>query len=401
MRFLRKIKYLRKKLGKKIRHKVNAFEIFVADVLYDRRNSRSVKILKSVLHTLSYLFLFIVKLRFALYKNGIFTRNHLGCPVIVVGNLTVGGTGKTPVVEKLAREFLAQGRKVAILSRGYKSKPEKKYKAFWRWLTHGKENPPKVVSDGKRVLLNSYISGDEPYMLARNLPGVIVIVDKDRVKAGRYAIKHFGVDTIILDDGFQYLPLAGHLNLLLVDTTNPFGNGNLLPCGILREPISHVNRAAYVLLTKSKGYGDDELIATIQNKCPAAKIICCRHRPIELVSFNGKSKLGIDCLRGKKIAVFSGIAMPEGFEKFLIENGAEIVFNRRFLDHHRFEKSEIEFILRASNNICADMIVTTEKDAVRIAPDIESVVPLYFLKIDIDILSGTDFLDEAIARVSK
>ena len=401
MRILRKVKYLRKKFGKKLRQKINSFEIFVADVLYDRRNSRSVRVLKAILHTLSYLFWLIVKIRFSLYKNGIFTRNHLGCPVIVVGNLTVGGTGKTPVVEKFAREFLAQGRKVAILSRGYKSKPEKKYKAFWRWMTHGKENPPKVVSDGKRVLLNSYIAGDEPYMLARNLPGAVVIVDKDRVKAGRYAIKHFGVDTIILDDGFQYLPLAGHLNLLLIDTTNPFGNGNLLPCGILREPISHVKRAAYVLLTKSKGYGDDQLVETVQKHYPDAKIICCRHRPIELVSFDGKSKLKIEALNGKKIAVFSGIAMPDGFEKFLTENGAEIVFNRRFLDHHRFENSEIEFILRVARTVGAEMIVTTEKDTVRIAPDIDSVVPLYFLKIDIDILSGTNFLNEAIARVSK
>lgn len=401
MRLVRQLRYVYHKLRKRIKQEINTFELFAADVLYDRHSSKSIKILKFILNALSHVFCGIVKLRFWLYQQGVFTRNHLGCPVIVVGNLTVGGTGKTPVVEKLAQGFQSCGRKVAILSRGYKSKPEKKYKAFWRWLTHAPEPPPKIVSDGTRVMLNSYIAGDEPYMLARNLPGVVVVVDKDRVKAGRYAIKHFGVDLIILDDGFQYLPLAGHINLLLIDTTNPFGNKNLLPCGILREPISHINRSSYVFLTKSTGIGEEKITEAIFQNKPNAKIIRCRHRPLHLQSFDRKCSLPIDTLNGKRIVVFSGIASPAGFEKFLTENNAEIIFNRRFLDHHRFTKNEVDFILKIAEARNADMIITTEKDAVRIAQDTQSKVPLYFLKIDIDILQGQDLFHEIIERIAK
>src|SRR5690606_22435665 len=119
----------------------------------------------------------------------------------------VGGTGKTPVVEKFARSLAERGRKVAILSRGYKSKPDPLWRRWWRKLTHGKPPPPKVVSDGRKVLLDSEEAGDEPFMLARNLPGVVVLVDKNRVKSGSYAVRKYGVDTLLLDDGFQYLPL--------------------------------------------------------------------------------------------------------------------------------------------------------------------------------------------------
>ena len=141
-----------------------------------------------------------VQLRTWLYRHRIMHDQPLGCLVVVVGNLTVGGTGKTPVVETFARALQQRGRRVAILSRGYKSKAPPFWKKWWFRLTHTAEPPPRVVSDGQRVLLDSEQAGDEPYMLARNLPGVIVVVDKNRVKAGAYAIKHFGCDTLILDD---------------------------------------------------------------------------------------------------------------------------------------------------------------------------------------------------------
>ncbi|PWU05918.1 MAG: tetraacyldisaccharide 4'-kinase, partial [Verrucomicrobia bacterium] len=233
-----------------VKEKLDKLEHFGADVISDRKKGVGIGLLTSFLAGLSYIFSGVTQLRFFLYKKRILKSRSLGCLVVVVGNLTVGGTGKTPVVEKFARNLTARGRKVAILSRGYKSKSEPMYKRFFRWLTHSNPTPPKVVSDGKNVLLDSEVSGDEPFMLAHNLPGVIVLVDKDRVKAGRYAIEKFGVDTLILDDGFQYLRLKGRLNLLLIDKTNPFGNGHLLPRGNLREPIKHLRRASYVFLTK-------------------------------------------------------------------------------------------------------------------------------------------------------
>ena len=186
---------------------------------------------------------------------------------------------KTPVVETFARALRDRGRKVAILSRGYKSRPARFWWKWWYALSHTQEPPPRVVSDGERVLLDSEEAGDEPYMLARNLPGVVVLVDKNRVKSGTYAIKRFGCDTLVLDDGFQYLHLKGSLNLLLVDKTNPFGNGRLLPRGILREPIKHLRRANYVFLTKSNGQRDAELEALIAAHNPDADIIECAHRP--------------------------------------------------------------------------------------------------------------------------
>ena len=207
-----------------------------------------------------------------------------------MGNLTVGGTGKTPVVEKLARALRDRGRKVAILSRGYKSKPTRFWRKWWYALSHTEEPPPRVVSDGQRVLLDSEEAGDEPYMLALNLPGVVVLVDKNRVKSGTYAIKRFGCDTLVLDDGFQYLPLKGRLNLLLVDKTNPFGNGRLLPRGILREPVKHLRRANYVFLTKSNGRRDAELEGLIARYNPKADIIECAHRPQYLQPGAGRGR---------------------------------------------------------------------------------------------------------------
>ena len=253
-----------------LKQKFTDFEQFAIDVVYGRRDDLPAVIFAGFLQALSYLFTGIVKLRWLLYRNRVLHDQHLGCLVVVVGNLTVGGTGKTPVVEKFARALRDQGRRVAILSRGYKSKAPPMWKKWWYWLSHTAEPPPRIVSNGEEVLLDSEQAGDEPYMLARNLPGVMVLVDKNRVKAGAFAIKQFGCDTLILDDGFQYLPLKGRLNLLLVDKTNPFGNGFLLPRGILREPISHLKRASYVFLTKSNGERDVELEDLIQQHNPGA-----------------------------------------------------------------------------------------------------------------------------------
>ncbi|MDR2432525.1 MAG: tetraacyldisaccharide 4'-kinase [Puniceicoccales bacterium] len=377
---------------------MNHVEIFATDVLYDRKKSLGITCVALILLPLSFLFTLIVKLRHLLYAKRIFTSDVLGCPVIVVGNLTVGGTGKTPVVEKIARELHERGRKVAILSRGYKSKSEPKWRTFVRWMTHRDEPPPKVVSNGKSVLLDSEVAGDEPFMLAKNLPGVAVIVDKDRVKAGHYAINKFGVDIIILDDGFQYFPLRGHVNLLLIDKTNPFGNKYLLPRGILREPISQIKRASYVLLTKSNNVFNDSIMDMIKLYNPNAKIIECAHFSRSLSTIHDSEVKPINVIEGEKIMVFSGIASPDGFESFLLQNGAEIVYKKRFVDHHRFSKNELENIFNIACTREARLAITTEKDAVRIPKDFAFPIPSYFLKMDIEIVSGEEIFEEAISK---
>ena len=186
-----------------LKRQFTALELFTVDVIYGRRAGLAPALYGGFLQGLSWLFNGVAQARWWLYRHRILHDQPLGCLVVVVGNLTVGGTGKTPVVEKFARALRDRGRRVAILSRGYKSKAPPLWRKAWFALTHTEPPPPRVVSDGEHVLLDSEQAGDEPYMLARNLPGVIVLVDKDRVKAGEYAIKRFGCDTLVLDDGFQ------------------------------------------------------------------------------------------------------------------------------------------------------------------------------------------------------
>jgi tetraacyldisaccharide 4'-kinase len=387
-----------------LQKKLNALELYTIDVILGRRADTGAAVYGAFLQALSWLFNAIVQARLWLYGHRILHDQPLGCLVVVVGNLTVGGTGKTPVVEKFARALHDRGRKVAILSRGYKSKAPPFWKKWWYGMTHTEEPPPRIVSDGERVLLDSEQAGDEPFMLARNLPGVIVLVDKNRVKAGAYAIKRFGCDTLVLDDGFQYLPLKGRLNLLLVDKTNPFGNGHLLPRGILREPVKHLKRASYVFLTKSNGQRDLELEALIAKHNPGADIIECAHRPQYLQRFGVAAEAPgarepLAYLKGKRVAAFSGIATPESFEKFLRDLGAKLVARERFLDHYRYTDEDFEALFDLAKREGADCLVTTEKDAVRIPENRAWPLPLFYLRLEIDIIRGAADFDEAVGRI--
>jgi len=387
-----------------LKKKFQAFELYTVDVVLGRRADTGATVYGALLQVLSWLFNGVVQLRLWLYRHRILHDQPLGCLVVVVGNLTVGGTGKTPVVEKFARALRDRGRKVAILSRGYKSKAPPFWKKWWYWLSHTEEPPPRIVSDGQSVLLDSEQAGDEPYMLARNLPGVVVLVDKNRVKAGAYAIKRFGCDTLILDDGFQYLPLKGRLNLLLVDKTNPFGNGHLLPRGILREPVKHLRRANYVFLTKSNGRRDPEVEAQIARHNPGADIIECAHRPKYLQRCGGApntagERVPLEWLKGRRIVAFSGIATPESFEKFLRDLGALVMARERFLDHYRYAPEDLAALFALALREGAECLVTTEKDAVRVPSPETGPVPIYYLRLEIEIIRGAADFDEAVGRI--
>jgi len=375
------------------------FEGFVEGVIYDRDLSVSARLFGLFLHPFSYLFSAIVRLRLFLYSNRfVFRDKPLDCLILVVGNLTVGGTGKTPVVERFTKELLAKGKKVAILSRGYKSKEEPK-PSFWTRFGKKDESPPKIVSDGERVLLDSEEAGDEPFMLATNLPGAIVLADKDRVKAGRFAIDNFQADALILDDGFQYLPLKGTLNLLLVDQTNPFGNRCLLPRGILREPVRHLSRASYVFLTKSEVEPELELLQTIRKYNKKAEIIRCVHKPKFFKEINGEQIKPLDLLREAYVGVFCGIASPRGFEQLILRMSGEMRFRRRFLDHYRYEVEELDRLFLQAKNAGADIMVTTEKDAVRIPLGYKPIIPLYYVRMEIEIIEGFEDFEEAVAGI--
>ena len=353
----------------------------------DQGQPKSIRFFLGILNFFSKGYTLVVKIRAWLYDNAFLPQFPLGCQVISVGNVTAGGTGKTPVVEILARTLTEEGRKVAILSRGYRSKKKS--------VT---ETLPRVVSDGHRVLLDSEMGGDEPYMLARTLPGVVVLVDKDRVKSGRYAIKKFGCNVLVLDDGFQYRRLKHTHEIVLVDSTNPFSNGHLLPRGTLREPAAHIRRADFIFITKSNG--DTEILrAKIKKLNPNAEITECRHSPKYFKNAYSTDEIQLEALQGKKIVALSGIASPQSFENSIMKMGATILARERFSDHYRYRPQEIIDIINNADELGADYILTTEKDAVRL-PHLENPkVPVYYMRMEIEILDGYENFRECVKRI--
>lgn len=376
-------------------------EQYFLEVIAGRRRRWLDRRLTDLLFVSSRFYRMAVQFRLWMYDKRVIRNHALGCLVVSIGNLSCGGTGKTPVVEVFARTLSSQGRRVAILSRGYRSKKRTFREKLAHIFRHRRiETPPKVVSDGRNLLLNSEYAGDEPYMLASNLHDVAVVVDKDRVKSGIYAIDHFQSDVIILDDGFQYLMMKPHINIVLVDATDPFGNGHVLPRGILREPIKNIRRADYIFLTKSDGsHRLSHLKRFIRRHTRRAEIIECCHKPRYLVGFAAGEILPLDTLRSARVAALSAIARPDSFERFLEDFGAELVFKDHFADHHRYTQQEIIDFVNQAKAAGAEMIVTTEKDAVRIPRIDRCDVPIYFLRIEIDILSGKESFDQCISRI--
>ena len=325
-------------MRERLRVWTEAVETFFTEVVVEERPGAGPTLARAGLYVLSKVWLLVVvKARRFLYNVRIFRDSTLGVQVIAIGNLTVGGTGKTPVVEKFARELRDQGRNVAILSRGYRSKPTPFHEVLLNKILFREDTtPPRVVSDGKSLLLDSDMAGDEPYMLASNLKDVVVLVDKDRVKSGRYAIEKFGCDTLLLDDGFQYWKLRGRRqDIVLVDRQQPFGTERLVPRGTLREPPSHLARANTIFITKSDGK-TEELRRRIAQYNPTAGIIECIHHPLYLEDVFTGQRADLAVLKGRKVGSLSGIAQPESFEGSLVSLGGELVYSKRFADHHRF-----------------------------------------------------------------
>lgn len=384
-----------------MRRWLESLEQFAIDVILGRAHGLRAALLRGFLYLLSLIYMRIVQLRLFLYRKRVFRERALGCLVISIGNLTVGGTGKTPIVEKFARALQAGGRRVAILSRGYKSvaKPTKR---SWLDRLRGKEpDPPRVVSDGKSLLLDSLTAGDEPYMLASNLDDVVVLVDKDRVKSGLFAIREMKADTLLLDDGLQYLHLKHRLDIVLIDRQAPFGNEFLLPRGTLREPPRNLRRASYIFITKATGEPNDELIARIRKYNRTAEIIECAHQPLYLQDVYTGEQLPLDRLMNIYIGSFCGIAAPESFEEGLRKLGAKIELAKHFTDHHRYSEAELQSFINRCVRRDVDMIVTTEKDAVRFPRLTKPEVPIYFLRVEILILSGHETWEDCVARICQ
>jgi tetraacyldisaccharide 4'-kinase len=322
-----------------------------------------------------------IKTRSKFYNWGIKRSEELPCTVISVGNITVGGTGKTPVTQLLAREFKERGLKVAILNRGYKA---------------DYEDEIGLVSDGEKIFMTPEEAGDEAFMMAQSLPEVPVIIGSDRVITGRYAYENFDTDILLLDDGFQHWPLARDIDVVVVDATNPFANGRLIPRGTLREPLSSLGRADIFFLTKvdqvSRGKIND-ICAKLNDHNPMALIFETAHRPTYLRTLGEKIDLDSELdLTDKRVMAVSGIGNPQSFEQTLRDLGADLVDQFRFQDHHKYQDEEVIDIFSKAVEQNVELIVTTEKDAVSMSPELVDkikgqAIDFKVLGITVDVLT--------------
>jgi tetraacyldisaccharide 4'-kinase len=275
-------------------------------------------------------------IRILILFNRLITRK-LNAKVVSVGNITLGGTGKTSLVEFIAECLKLRNHKVAILSRGYKGR--------------GVKAP-----------------ADEPFMLQMNLKDVPVIVNADRIKGGSRAINDFSADTLILDDGFQQWKIKKDLEIVTIDATNPFGNKHMIPRGILREPLSSLKRADMFVLTKTNLQSDTKDLKNILSRInPSAEIFESMHKPIGFYSINKRQELlNLDRLKDKTATLFCGIADPDSFERLITESGIKIGLSFKFPDHYNYTQRDLGDISQRSKDKGIDMIITTEKDAARL-----------------------------------
>jgi tetraacyldisaccharide 4'-kinase len=319
---------------------------------------------------LSCFYYLAIRFRSLAYRCGLLRAKKLSCPVISVGNITAGGTGKTPLVEAIARWLRDRGVKVAIVSRGYAA-----------------EKTGKGVSD-------------EFLLLRENLPDVPHITGANRWEAGKQAIERHSAECLVLDDGFQHLALSRDLDLVVIDTTNPFGYGYLLPRGLLREPVSGIGRADLLLLSRrelcppQRLQGLKEVLARLN---PDAQVVEMEHEITELRRFDGGEGLAPEWLQGRKVYAFCGIGNPPAFELGLKRLGASLVGSCAFPDHHRYREPEIEELILAARDFGAEALVTTQKDRVKIGR-YSGGVPLLTAVVRAKLTEGREVLE---ARLQK
>ena len=349
-----------------------------------------------ILYLLSHVYSVLVNLKLDCYKFGIIQSKKLDCFVISLGNITVGGTGKTPTAQHLAKYIRDLGYRVVILNRGYRAK----------W-----QGEVGLVSDGKHIYMEADQAGDEAYMLAKHLPEVPVLIGPDRSKTGQYAVEHFGAEVAILDDGFQHWKLKRDVDVVLIDSVNLFGNGYVLPRGTLREPITHLERADVCLMTKvDQGlpgfnkYIRDQIAKYGSNPIVVESI----HHPqscIELCDWKrniADEGMPISTIKGKKVVALSAIGNPTSFEQTVCSTGAEIIESFRYPDHHEYTQEEMVDAMEQAVRQGAEAIVTTEKDAVKLPMEFlaavpeERAIPVYILTVEVVLQDGKNEFEQLL-----
>jgi tetraacyldisaccharide 4'-kinase len=334
--------------------------------IMNNRGNPPIPSLASLLYGISIFYGAAQRLRATCYRHQVFPSRELPCKVISIGNLTVGGTGKTPMSIHVAGEIKRAGFKVVIVSRGYKG---------------GAEKNGGIVSDGRTLYMDAELAGDEPYMIACRLKGVPVVVGKNRFAAGTLAISKYQPDVIVLDDAFQHLKLKRDIDLVLLDFMHPFGNSHLLPRGILREPVSSLARSTACILTRYRTGADEapmSSIAGMQMFVPGIPVFASSHVPYWYVVPRGEhnsfevvsdvfSTKDFEQMKQRKVFCFSGIARNDDFRQTAKNLGFKVTGFLEFSDHHRYTQKDLATILGCAENTGADRLITTEKDHARIA----------------------------------
>lgn len=356
----------------------------------DDGNTSGYGSVKIIARILSFFYLGVINFRNWLYDHKIFKEDRLACPVISVGNITVGGTGKTPCVIMLARMLQKNGFQPAVISRGYGGSSVSRY---------------NVVSDGDKILLDSATAGDEPLLMAHALKGIPVITGAKRIIPGRAAIDKFGANVLICDDAMQHRQIFRDINLVLMDGKSLQGKNYILPRGRFREPLQEIRRADAILMTRfEEGTKTDEkirmLIAT--EKIPVFRSI---HQPQDIIRGDYSESQPASGLKGKKVFAFCGIANPDSFEKTLLAVQAGLLSFKIFADHHRFGEKEVEELKAGFIKSGADYLVTTEKDAMRLQGYPEFLKELFVLRVEMEIKpdarSFEDFITKNLKRCQR
>lgn len=345
--------------------------IYLRRYIENITREKRVGIFSFILIILSVFHGILLRARVFLYKKGLLKTEKAGSRVISIGNITTGGTGKTPAVIAIAQIAKEKGFKVAILTRGYR----------------GKAKGIKPVSDGSKILLDCRDAGDEPYLMAKKLSGIPVIKGKDRCLSARFAADRFGSDIFILDDGYQHLKLHRDINILLIDATDPFGNGCILPRGFLREPLIAIGRADIVVITKADlSQKIKETVEIIRKYNTTAPIFFSYYKPIDLINMEGNT-IPIENIRDSSLFLFSGLASHSSFRLLLEREGAKVSGELTYPDHFDYSKKDLDKIERKAGALGSDMVVTTEKDIVKI-PYMEKKTQIWALRIEFIIEDG-------------
>jgi tetraacyldisaccharide 4'-kinase len=353
---------------------------YYLSILSGQQTGFSAALIKSTLSTLTIPYLAVLNTRNALYKIGIVRSTRLPVKVISIGNITTGGTGKTPLVEFSVKYLSEIGKKVAILSRGY-----------------GGNNSSQE---------NNEIVNDECLALMENLQDVPVLAGKDRVKNGKKAISDFGVDCVILDDGFQHFKLKRNLDIVVIDALNPFGGGKLIPRGSLREPLKNLKRADLFIISHCDQSNEQTIksIYTTLNRINKDAPVCeSIHSPVHIDNIMDGSILGLEWLKGKRIYALSAIGNPESFVYTLKGLEADVIKHNVFHDHHVYTKEEVDDVISDAQSLGAEAIVVTQKDMVKIRKMNLNIkdANILSLKIEIEVTKGIELYKAAIDRVFK